>query len=267
MSVDVKNLVRVAGASALVAMAVQTGTAVVALRQGRRDYADGVWGPGLAAIALTSAALGSGDRWRRWTLAAATAAWATRLERQMLTRLKTHDEEDPRYTEFLAGDSTAKVVTKVFVTQGLAQLLVSAPIQLAAASPLPRTARRWLFPAGIAVMAAGAVVEALADRQKTGYQQLGDDKPEVLDTGLWGWSRHPNYFGDSVVWDGAWLAAAASSPGEWTIPAPAAMSYLLIFATGAKRTEARMQKRPGYRDYQRRVPIFFPRPPKADPVS
>jgi steroid 5-alpha reductase family enzyme len=86
----------------------------------------------------------------------------------------------------------------------------------------------------------------------------------VLDTGLWGWSRHPNYFGDSVVWDGAWLAAAASAPGAWTFPAPAAMSYLLIFATGAKRTEARMQDRPGYRDYQRRVALFFPRPQKAE---
>jgi steroid 5-alpha reductase family enzyme len=186
----------------------------------------------------------------------------------MIGRLRHSDEEDPRYTEFLDGDSTAAVVAKVFVTQGLSQLLVSAPIQLAAASPLPRTARRWLFGAGIAVMLTGAVVEALADHQKTQYTRRGDDKPDVLDTGLWGWSRHPNYFGDSVVWDGAWLAAAASSPGAWTVPAPAAMSYLLIFATGAKRTEARMQGRPGYRDYQQRVPIFFPRPPrKADPAA
>jgi steroid 5-alpha reductase family enzyme len=268
MSVDVKNLGRVAAAAAVLTTALQAGTAVVAIRRGRRDYADGVWGPGLAAIALTSAALGRGDPWRRWTLAAATAAWATRLERQMISRLRRSEEEDPRYTEFLDGDSTAAVVGKVFVTQGLAQLLVSAPIQLAAASPLPRTVRRWLFPAGIAVMVTGAVIEALADQQKTQYTQRGDDKPEVLDTGLWGWSRHPNYFGDSVVWDGAWLAAAASAPGAWTVPAPAAMSYLLIFATGAKRTEARMQKRPGYREYQQRVPIFFPRPPrKAAPAA
>jgi steroid 5-alpha reductase family enzyme len=263
MSVDVKNLCRVAGASAAVIMARQAATAVVAVRRGRRDYADGVWGPGLAAIALTSAAAGSGDRWRRWTLAAATAVWVARLERQMIGRLRHSEEEDPRYTEFLDGDSTAAVVAKVFVPQGLSQLLVSASVQLAAASTLPRTARRWLFPAGIAVMLTGAVIEALADHQKTQFQQRGDDKPDLLDTGLWGWSRHPNYFGDSVVWDGAWLAAAASSPGAWTVPAPVAMSYLLIFATGAKRTEARMQKRPGYRDYQQRVPIFFPRPPKT----
>jgi len=214
MSVDVRNLRLVVGVSAAVATVAQTVTAVVALRRGRRDYADGVWGPGLAAIAVSSAAVGSGDRWRRWVLAAAVTAWATRLERQMLGRLRHHDEEDPRYTEFLEGDSTAAVLGKVFLTQGLSQLVVSAPVQLAAASRLPRTARRWLFPAGIAVMLTGAVVEALADRQKAQYQQRDDDeKPDVLDTGLWGWSRHPNYFGDSMVWDGAWLAAAASAPG------------------------------------------------------
>jgi steroid 5-alpha reductase family enzyme len=263
MSVDPKSLRRIFVASAAVTTALQAATAVVAVRAGRRDYADGVWGPGLAAIALTSAAVGSGDRQRRWALAAATTVWATRLERQMIGRLRGSDKEDPRYTEFLEGDSTGAVLAKVFATQGLSQLLVSAPIQLAAASQLPKTARRWLFPVGLAMMVTGAVVEATADRQKSQFQQRDDDdKPDVLDTGLWAWSRHPNYFGDSVVWDGAWLAAAASAPGAWTFPAPAAMSYLLIFATGAKRTERHMQKRPGYRDYQKRVAFFFPRPAK-----
>jgi steroid 5-alpha reductase family enzyme len=182
----------------------------------------------------------------------------------MLGRLSGSDEEDPRYTEFLEGDGAAAVIAKVFVTQGLSQLIVSAPIQLAAASRLPRSARRWLVPAGLTVMVAGAVVEALADHQKSRYSQLSDDdKPDVLDTGLWGWSRHPNYLGDSIVWDGAWLAAAASPPAALTVAAPALMSYLLMFATGAKRTERRMQDRPGYRDYQRRVAFFFPRPPRG----
>jgi steroid 5-alpha reductase family enzyme len=261
MSVDVKNLGRVVGACAALTTVLQASTAVVALRKNRRDYADGVWGPGLAVISLASAALGTGDPKRRWALAALTVGWATRLELLMGKRLLSKDEEDPRYTEFLEGASPATVVSKVFVTQGLAQMLVSAPIQLAAASQLSPTARRLLFPLGIAVGVAGAVIEGVADRQKSSYQARTDDaKPKVLDTGLWGWSRHPNYFGDSVVWDGVWIAAAASSPAAWTLPAPVAMSYFLIFATGAKRTEKRMQERPAYREYQKRVAFFFPRP-------
>ncbi len=259
---DVGNLRRVVAASAAVAGAVQAATAVVAVRRGRRDYADAVWGPGLAAVAATSALVGRGDPGRKWAFAALTAGWATRLERVMIARLRGSDEEDSRYTEFLDGDSTAAVVGKVFVTQGLAQILVSAPIQLAAASRLPRGPRRWLFPAGVAVMLTGAVIEALADRQKARFTARDrDDRPDVLDTGLWAWSRHPNYFGDSLFWDGVWLAASASAPAAWTLPAPAAMSYLLVFATGAKRTERHLQERPAYRDYQHRVAFFLPRPP------
>ncbi|MDQ6820072.1 MAG: DUF1295 domain-containing protein [Actinomycetota bacterium] len=259
--VDVANLRSVVGYSAFTVTAAQAAMASVALRRGRRDYADAVWGPGLAAVALVGALAGRGDAPRRWGLAAVAAAWAARLEHQMLGRMRDSDEEDPRYAEFLEGDGTAKVVVKVFVTQGLSQLIVSAPIQLAAASRLPRSARRWLAPTGLAVMITGAAIEALADRQKSRYTERDDDeKPDVLDTGLWGWSRHPNYLGDSLVWDGAWLAAAASAPGALTLPAPIVMSYLLMFATGAKRTERRMQDRSGYRDYQRRVSFFFPRP-------
>jgi len=63
-----------------------------------------------------------------------------------------------------------------------------------------------------------------------------------------------------VVWDGAWLAAAASAPGAWTLPAPVAMSWFLVYATGAKRTEKRMEDRQAYQDYQRRVAFFVPWP-------
>ncbi len=258
--VDTRNLRKVLARSAAAVAAVQAPTAALALRRGRRDYADAVWGPGLAAVALTGAVAGSGDAARRWSLAAITGAWAARLAHAMLSRIAASEREDLRYTEFLGDDPPAKVIAKVFVAQGLAQLVVSAPVQLAAASRLPGGVRRRLAPAGLALMIAGAAIETLADRQKRRYAELDPgERPDVLDSGLWAWSRHPNYFGDSLVWDGAWLAGAASPPGALLLGAPVLMSYLLMFATGAKRTEQRMQDRPGYRDYQRRVAFFFPR--------
>ncbi len=275
MSPYTKNVSRVVAASTVAVTTLQAGTAALALARGRRDYADAVWGPGLAAVAVTSAVVGQGDPWRRWALAGATTAWGTRLARLIVDRLRSSDEEDPRYTEFLEGDSALVVAGKVFGTQGLAQLLVSAPLQAAAASELPGSRRRWLFPTGVAVMAIGAVVEATADQQKARFM---DEKKqakarsedgevpealEILDSGLWGWSRHPNYLGDSLFWDGVWLASAASAPAAWTFPAPVAMSYFLIYATGARRTEKRMEQRPAYRDYQKRVAFFFPRPPRS----
>ncbi|GAA1916061.1 DUF1295 domain-containing protein [Nocardioides lentus] len=263
MGVDTSNLRRIVAASAAGIAALQGATAVKALRDGRRDYVDPIWGPGLGVAAVTSAALGSGDPVRRWTLAAVTSAWAARLAKHTLASVRSKDEEDQRYTEYLGDAGPAEVVRKVFVTQGVAQLLVSAPIQLAAASTLPASARRWLFPAGIALMVAGTAIEATADRQKEAFMARDrDERPDVLDTGLWAYSRHPNYFGDSCVWVGAWVASAASPPAWTTLPAPAAMCYFLVFATGAKRTERRMQDRPAFQDYQRRVSFFVPLPPK-----
>jgi steroid 5-alpha reductase family enzyme len=260
----VRGLRRIIAGSAVTVGVTQAATAALALPRHRRDYADAVWGPGLAAVAVVAAALGGGDARRRWGLAAVTTAWATRLAHQMVVRIGGADEEDPRYTEFLGDDGPAAVIAKVFLIQGLCQLVVSAPIQVAAACPLPEDRRRVLAPLGLTMMVTGAVVEALADHQKSRYSERDrDERPDVLDTGLWGWSRHPNYFGDSVVWDGAWLTAATSVPGVLTFPAPVLMTYLLMFATGARRTEARMQERPGYRDYQRRVSFFFPRPARA----
>lgn len=261
--IDLSNLRKVVLGAAATVTAVQAVTAAVALPRGRRDYVDGAWGPGLAGAAVGAAVLGNGDGVRRWALATGVSAWAVRLSSLLIPRLRDSGSEDDRYTEYLEGDSTAAVVGKVFVTQGAAQLLVTAPILVAAASPLPgRSWRRALVPAGLVVMAAGAVIEAVADRQKAAYMARDrDERPAVLDTGLWGWSRHPNYFGDSLFWDGVWVVSAASPPGGWTWPAPLAMSYFLIFATGARRTERRMGDRPAYQDYQRRVSFFVPLPP------
>lgn len=269
---DPRNLRAVVTGSALAVGAIQVATGALGIRRGRRDYADVVWGPGLAAVSVVGAAVGTGDLGRRLALAAGTSAWATRLASLVLGRVRGSEEEDDRYTEFLEGDSDASVALKVFGTQALAQLVVSAPIQVAAASSLPTSARRLLVPVGLTAMAGGALMEALADRQKAQYmarkarakeEGREDEVPAVLDTGLWGWSRHPNYAGDAIFWTGVWVTAAASPPAGWTWPAPVAMGYFLVFATGAKRTERRMQDRPAYRDYQQRVSFFLPRPPRS----
>ncbi len=184
----------------------------------------------------------------------------------MLGRLRGSEQEDERYTEFLEGDSTPAVLGKVFLTQALARLLVSAPLQVAAASRLPRGPRRWLFPAGLAVMVAGAVVEATADRQKATFmaEQEGSGerrgRPRDPRHRPVGTLTPPELLRRLVVWDGAWLAAAASAPAAWTLSAPVAMSDFLVYATGAKRTEKTMEERESYRDYQRRVAFFVPLP-------
>ncbi|WP_278259967.1 DUF1295 domain-containing protein [Nocardioides convexus] len=87
----------------------------------------------------------------------------------------------------------------------------------------------------------------------------------MLDTGLWRYTRHPNYFGDACVWWGIWLAGGLASgwaAGLATVLAPVVMTYFLVFATGARLLEQTMMQRPGYPEYAARTSGFLPLPPR-----
>ena len=90
-----------------------------------------------------------------------------------------------------------------------------------------------------------------------------------MDRGLWAWTRHPNYFGDACVWWGIWLVGGSPAAGcpLLTILSPIAMTYFLVFATGAGLLENTMMQRPGYPEYAERTTMFFPLPPKRSTMS
>ena len=108
----------------------------------------------------------------------------------------------------------------------------------------------------------GIVVEAAADRQLTAFRAQPDHRDRVLDRGLWRWTRHPNYFGDFLIWWGFFAAGIAAGAPWWTIASPIVMSALLIRFSGAGLMEETItERRPGYRAYIARTSRFFPWPP------
>ena len=118
---------------------------------------------------------------------------------------------------------------------------------------------------GVLVWAVGFSFETIGDRQLAAYKaRPKDERPPVMDTGLWAWTRHPNYFGDACMWWGLWLTAGLGSGwvvGLATIACPAAMTFFIRNVTGAKLLEKTMSQRPGWDEYAARVPLFFPHPP------
>jgi steroid 5-alpha reductase family enzyme len=132
---------------------------------------------------------------------------------------------------------------------------------------------RWapLVVVGALVWAVGLFFEAVGDAQLAAYRSRPrDQRPQVLDTGLWAWTRHPNYFGDACVWWGLWLAGGLASgwvAGLATVIAPLAMTWFLSEATGAKLIEQTMMQRPGYPEYAARTARFLPRPPRGRHAS
>lgn len=250
------DLLIVLGSNAALVVAVMVGVLVASRILGRVSVVDVAWGLGFVLVALLSALLGGHTL--GWLLFVLTALWGLRLAWYIALRSRGHGE-DPRYEELLARGGS--VVGKVLVPQGVAMWFVSLPLQVAAWEAGSLT---WLAVVGVLVWGTGLAFEVIGDRQLAAYK-ADPDRPPVMDRGLWGWTRHPNYFGDAVVWWGLWLVAA-SGGGLWaavlTMPAPLAMTWFLRNATGAKLLERSMMKRPGYAEYAARVPMFFPRPPR-----
>ena len=255
---------------------VAAGMTAAAVRARQLDKAavvDVAWGGGFVLVALTTAllgtALGEGDAWRRWLVVLMTAVWGLRLAWHIRGRaLGEHaGQEDPRYAEMLGGPPSevgmGTVVRRVFLVQGVVQWFIAVPVMVGAV-----LAATW-WPAviaGVVVWAVGLFFETVGDRQLAAYKALPkESRPQVMDTGLWRYTRHPNYFGDATIWWGLWLAAGLGSgwvAGLATVLCPAAMTYFIYQVTGAKLLEKTMMKRPGFPEYAARTSIFFPLPPK-----
>ncbi len=237
-------------------------TALVSYRIGLVAIVDVTWGLGFVVVALVSALVGDSDV--RWLLLAMVGIWGLRLAWHIGRRQLANPHEDPRYAEMLGDGGFGLAIRKVFLLQGLLIWFVSLPVQVAA---VVDTRWAWLVWVGVALWAVGLVFESVGDAQLAAYKRDPDRKP-VMDRGLWGWTRHPNYFGDFSVWWGIWLVGLAGGFAALaTVLSPAAMSYLLVFGSGARLLERSMMKREGYPEYAERTSMFFPLPPKRQPVS
>ena len=248
--------------------AVMVVAALIARAQGRVAVVDVAWGAGFVLVALVTAVVGqaldAGDPARRWLVTALVAAWGLRLAWHIRKRAVGHGE-DPRYEKLLGGPlpevGLGLAVRKVFVVQGVAMAIISLPVAVGAVSEVAWWPLVWV---GVAMWAVGLVFETVGDAQLAAYKRDPDRTP-VMDRGLWAWTRHPNYFGDACVWWGLWLAGGLASgwlSGLLTVVAPVAMTYFLVFATGARLLEQSMMKRSGYPEYAARTSMFFPLPPR-----
>ena len=202
-------------------------------------------------------------------LLAMVATWAIRLWLHLLVR-SIGKPEDPRYAAFRASYGPERYwwvsFFQVFLLQGVLVVLISAPLQLSAAAG-PEDPITPFDVAGLIVFTAGFMIEVLADAQLQAFRRDPARAGTVLDTGLWRWSRHPNYFGEALLWWGFWLCALDQPFGWATLPAPALMTFLLLRVSGVTMLDAHLSStKPGYAEYVRRTSGFLPRrrrPPHA----
>lgn len=189
------------------------------------------------------------------------AAWALRLAVHLAVR-NWGAPEDHRYQAIRARNQpgfTWKSLYLVFLLQALLAFVVSAPLYV---SMVDATPLHGLDAVGAVLVLTGLVIEATADSQLAAFRADAGNRGGVLASGLWRYTRHPNYFGEFCVWWGFGLLGAAAG-GWWTLVSPLLMSVLLLRVSGVTLLEKDIgERRPAYSDYIARTNAFFPGPRK-----
>jgi steroid 5-alpha reductase family enzyme len=231
----------------------------------RRDVSivDIWWGPGFAWLTAVAFALATAPGSRGTLLLALVSIWGLRLGGYLLWRNWGHGE-DARYARMRRhhGERFRWIsLASVFGLQAVLQWIVSLPLLFAQLVPGSRPLG-VLDAVGVALFATGLFFEAVGDVQLARFKADPQSAGRVMDRGLWRYTRHPNYFGDCLVWWGLFAIAAATPAGPWTIASPLLMTFLLLRVSGVALLERSLvHTRPEYRGYIERTSAFFPRPP------
>ena len=231
------------------------------------SFVDGVWPLGMLFLALITWPRTEGDATRKGLLLWLCAVWAIRLAWHLLRRWRAHGA-DGRYTDIVEAQEknhgwrfSKTALLFVFLPQAVLAWLTCLPVQLGQVEPGPIGWIGWI---GAVIVVIGIGFESLGDAQLSAFKKDPTNKGQVLDTGLWRYTRHPNYFGDACVWWGLWLIAAETGwVGVASVLGPIFLTFTLTKWSGIGITEKSTSKtKPGYADYVKRTSAFVPMPPK-----
>lgn len=232
---------------------------LLAYKRQRLDSVDVAWGLGFILLAWAAYFQHTGLRLR--LVAVLVTIWGLRLTVHIYMRTRFRGD-DPRYRELTKrwrGSIWRRAYYSIFLLQGFLVWLISLPVVMQANSELGHS--RWIFTIGLAVWIIGFFVEAVADRQLQNFLR-DKSRPKVMQTGLWRYSRHPNYFGELVQWWAIGIMALANSWGWLGLIGPAVLTYLIVFVSGLPPIEQRHAKDPAYADYIHRTSPLIPLPPR-----
>jgi steroid 5-alpha reductase family enzyme len=232
----------------------------------RTDVVDMAWGPAFLVAAISSFWLNDyelrvGANLQTLVTLLVTI-WAVRLAFIIFLRLRSHGE-DRRYVELRKkwkGNEAINSYVRIFVVQALLATTISIAVIHINLSPL--TPINIFGILGAMIWTIGFVFESVGDLQLKRF--LGDpgNKGKLMTSGLWKYTRHPNYFGEATMWWGIFVIALGTTYGWVGILTPVIITYLLLFVSGVPLTETAFEGRKGWSAYKKRTSIFLPLPPK-----
>lgn len=237
----------------------------IAVWQKNAGLIDIGWGLGFIAVVwtmiLTTADLTS----VQLAVSGLVTIWGLRLSWHVAAR-NLDQPEDWRYAQWRKDwgkNYWWRSYLQIFMLQGLLMLIISAPAIVAFATDAEISAS-WLY-AGAIVWLVGFIFELVGDRQLSRFiadKRAKRTKEKLLTTGLWAYTRHPNYFGEVVQWWGLWLIVLSLDYGPLAVVSPLMITYLILFVSGVPMLERKYADNRAWQDYAERTSKFIPMWPK-----
>lgn len=248
--------------SALIIFISMTIAFCIAHLKKNNGVADIAWGTGFMLISLFTF-FKYGSYSAQQTIATLLVLiWGTRISGYLALR-NWNKQEDSRYAAMRAqwGDQVIiRSFLQIFMLQGAILLIIMAPVIIINCSAWqPWHMINFL---GLSLWIIGFLCETIGDYQLHRFLQKTRSQGQIMTQGLWKYTRHPNYFGESMMWWGIWIIALSSPYGVLTIISPLLLTYLLLYVSGIPLAEISFKNNLAYQEYAQRTSSFIPWPPK-----
>ena len=236
----------------------------IALAKKRNDVADVAWGPGFILTAFISLLMAGSFSDRALITTAMVFLWGIRLAVHIGNR-HVGKPEDARYAQWRkewGKTFLLRTFLQVFMLQGVLLFLVAAPIIVINTAPPSQISVLDIL--GICIWILGFTFETVSDWQLAQFFKIPSKKGGVMTTGLWRYSRHPNYFGEVTLWWGIYIIALSVPNGWMSIIGPLTITFLILKVSGIPMLEEGFRDNPDFQQYKERTSIFIPLPPRKE---
>lgn len=230
----------------------------------RNDIADVLWGVGIFVVALVGFLLTDHNP-LTILLTLMIGVWAVRLSGRIFLRNRKKTE-DKRYQELSKSWGKwffLRSYLQVFLLQSMLMVVVGYPALHAAVFGNTLTNFSVIVWVGLIVWMIGFFFETVSDYQLDRFLQNPQNKGTILTTGLWRYSRHPNYFGEVTQWWGIFLMVVTLPYGIYAIVSPLMITFLILKVSGIPMLEKAFEGNPAFEEYKRKTSAFFPLPPRT----
>jgi steroid 5-alpha reductase family enzyme len=244
--------------AAIVAVSYMTILFIIATIIKDNSILDIAWGPGFIVVAWAMLFINADFGARQFLAAALVTIWGLRLGIRIFRR-NIGKGEDPRYVKFREEWGKTFVLRsyfQLFLFQALILLLNITPVMIIMSGI--RENLVWSDYIGLAIWVVGFLFESVGDYQLDTFLKDPANRGTIINRGLWKYTRHPNYFGESTMWWGIFIIALNQPWGWIGVIGPIAITGMILFVSGIPMTEKMMEKTPGWEEYKRQTSAFVP---------